>query len=136
MKSSILIVLLSAILSSILTLVAVELLNERSTERFIVVNGYSTDSRSPSAFEQEQKIGEMVKKLQVAIKSPQSKASLLVIYEYGTDSRYYSMIRGWLVQELSAVESQLNASQSEALSKAFTLRADFLKQAIRLIDLE
>ena len=125
-----------AILSSIFTIAAIAILNDKSVIQSIVPTRYSTNQIYSDTFEQEQKIGEMVKKLQVAIKSPQSKASLLVIYEYGTDSRYYSMIRGWLVQELSGVESQLNVSQSESLSKEFTLRADFLKQAIRLIDLE
>lgn len=136
MKSSILIVLLSAIFSSILTLVTVALFNEESTEQFIVVDGDSTDTRLQSAFEQEQAIGEMVKQLQVAIKSPHSKTSLQVIYKYGTDSRYYSMIRGWLVQELSAVESQLSANKSKVLVKKFKQHSDFLQQAIRLIDLE
>lgn len=136
MKSRVLIGVSIAILSSIFTIAAIAILNDKSVKQSIVPTRYSTNQIYSDTFDQEQEIGEMVKKLQVAIKSPQSKASLLVIYEYGTDSRYYSMIRGWLVQELSAVESQLNASQSEALSKAFTLRADFLKQAIRLIDLE
>lgn len=81
-------------------------------------------------------IGVMVQKLQVAIQSPNDKNALNVIYLYGTDSRYYSMIRGWLFQELVGVESQLHASKSAANIEKFTLRSDFLKQAIRSIDLE
>ena len=136
MKSRVLIGVSIAILSSIFTIAAIAILNDKSVIQSIVPTRYSTNQIYSDTFDQEQEIGVMVKQLQVAIKSSQSKESLQVIYEYGTDSRYYSMIRGWLVQELSGVESQLNVSQSELLSKAFTLRADFLKQAIRLIDLE
>lgn len=83
-----------------------------------------------------QKIGEMVQKLQIAIKSPHAKTSLDTITYYGTDSRYYSMIRGWLFQELVGVESQLHASKTMAQSEKFQHHSNFLKKAIRRIDLE
>ena len=80
-------------------------------------------------------IGIMVETLQKALKVRDEQA-LATIQLYGTDSRYYSMIRGWLFQELVGVESQLHASKKKENSERFQLHSDFLKQAIRLIDLE
>ncbi|GLS89866.1 hypothetical protein GCM10007916_09330 [Psychromonas marina] len=80
-------------------------------------------------------IGVMVETLQQALKVRDEQA-LQTIQLYGTDSRYYSMIRGWLFQELVAVESQLYASKNKPNSEKFQLKSNFLKQAIRLIDLE
>ncbi len=57
------------------------------------------------------------------------------IVKYGTDSRYYVMIRGWLVQELVGVESQFESANSPA-QQNFKNRIAFLKKAIRRIDLE
>lgn len=85
---------------------------------------------------EEYTIGVMVKALDNAIKKP-SKNSLELISHYGTDSRYYVMIRGWLVQELQGVNSQLSAYRSDDEIKArLQAKSDFLTQAIRRIDLE
>ncbi|GIU23558.1 hypothetical protein L2719_05260 [Shewanella schlegeliana] len=90
----------------------------------------------------EYAIGVMVKSLDNAIKHP-SNASLATIAEYGTDSRYYVMIRGWLVQELQGVKSQLAAYNSHVQDKSYDAnrarlqqKVDFLQHAIRRIDLE
>lgn len=85
---------------------------------------------------EEYAIGVMVKSLDAAIAQP-SKASLNTISHYGTDSRYYVMIRGWLVQELQGAESQLSAyRQDDEIKTRQQDKVDFLKQAIRRIDLE
>ncbi|ABZ78324.1 hypothetical protein Shal_3784 [Shewanella halifaxensis HAW-EB4] len=91
---------------------------------------------------EEYAIGVMVKSLGSAIKQP-SDESLITITQYGTDSRYYVMVRGWLVQELQGVKSQLAAYRSDDLDNSHDAhkaklqqRVDFLKQAIRRIDLE
>ena len=85
---------------------------------------------------EEYTIGAMVKSLDNAIKHP-SETSLATISLYGTDSRYYVMIRGWLVQELQGVNSQLSAYRSDDEIKArLQTKSDFLTQAIRRIDLE
>ena len=41
--------------------------------------------------------------------------ALETIAKHGTDSRYYVMIRGWLVQVKSGVESQLAATKDPGL---------------------
>ena len=85
---------------------------------------------------EEYTIGVMIKALDSAIKQP-STESLNIIQQYGTDSRYYVMIRGWLVQELQGVNSQLAAYRSDDETKArLQAKHDFLSQAIRRIDLE
>lgn len=81
-------------------------------------------------------LGEMVQKLQVALMPPFDALSLQTIQYYGTDTRYYTMIRGWLSQELQGVESQLGASQDAQDMSRLQKKSDFLQQAIVLIDLE
>ncbi|QQX79662.1 hypothetical protein JK628_19435 [Shewanella sp. KX20019] len=86
--------------------------------------------------QQEREIGAMVQAIDRAIAAPQTN-SLEIIYQYGTDSRYYVMIRGWLVQELAGVNSQLEAyKQQDEPRRVLEQKVSFLQQAIRRIDLE
>ena len=89
-----------------------------------------------SAQSEEYAIGVMVKALDDAIQHP-SDQSLSTITNYGTDSRYYVMIRGWLVQERQGAQSQLSAYRKDDNHRAkLQQKVDFLQQAIRRIDLE
>ena len=86
--------------------------------------------------EQKIRVGLMVEEVQLAIITPESKQSLKTIQQYGTDSRYYLMIRGWLVQVASGVKSQLNAERDKRKKSALQARYNALQKAIRSIDLE
>lgn len=90
----------------------------------------------PEHVVEQQKMGRMIQQLQLAINTPTDKHSLHIIYQYGTDSRYYVMVRGWLIQSLNGIESQLSVQQSEATKAQLRLHAQALKSAIRSIDLE
>jgi len=85
---------------------------------------------------EEYRIGVMVKAISAAIQSPKKPESMAVIVKYGTDSRYYVMIRGWLTQELRGVESQLQAVRDAKAKSQFQTKVNFLKKAVRRIDLE
>lgn len=87
------------------------------------------------AIDETLKIGQMVQALQGAL-LVRDDQSLDTIRLHGTDSRYYAMIRGWLFQELVGVESQLYATQNPKRSEELQTHSNFLKKAIRLIDLE
>lgn len=91
---------------------------------------------TPAAASETLLLGEMVEKLQVAIKSPPTEEAMETIVFYGTDSRYYTMVRGWLTQEQLGLASQLSVSQPEKLRVQLQARADFLTRAIRAVDLE
>lgn len=95
----------------------------------------ATESATQSTAESI-RVGEMVAAVGYAIKHPQKADSLAVITAAGTDSRHYVMIRGWLVQELSGVESQLQAHRDIEAKAKFQDKVDFLRRAIRRIDLE
>jgi len=84
--------------------------------------------------QQTYEIGQMVQALQIAIKSPEQQESLLIIINYGSDKRYYSMIRGWLFETLVTVESRLYESQNITQQNKLQLKSDALKKAIRLIN--
>lgn len=96
----------------------------------------ATHATEHSDYVEAYEIGIMVQELQLALNSPEDPDSLPTIQQYGTDSRYYTMIRGWLLQELLGSESQLRASRDQLYSEKFQEKTDFLKQAIRMIDLE
>lgn len=83
-----------------------------------------------------QRIGAMVLAIDAALKAPAKKESLETIVSYGTDSRHYVMIRGWLAELLKGTESQLDAVRDPKLKAKHQEKATFLKKAIRRIDLE
>lgn len=98
-------------------------------------NTFDTEAVSQKKIEQ-QAIGEMIQQLQVAINSPTDDHALQTFSKYGTDSRYYLMVRGWLVQKLSGVQSRLAVQKSESDRKMLIAEVNALKQAIKAIDLE
>jgi hypothetical protein len=79
--------------------------------------------------------GKMVAEVGLSIDSVERPGALDSIVRYGTDTRYYTLVRGWLVQELAGVNSQLQVEQSEK-KIALQKRKSFLERAIRRIDLE
>lgn len=98
-------------------------------------NTFDTEVVSKKKTEQ-QVIGEMVQQLQIAISSPADDNALQTISKFGSDSRYYLMIRGWLVQKISGIESRLQAQKSQSKREVLMTEVNALKQAIRAIDLE
>jgi len=102
----------------------------------LLVLTLDTDSKIDNNKLEQQVIGQMVQHLDVAINSPTDKNALQIIIKYGTDNRYYLMIRGWLVQKLNGIESRLQAQPSQAKKAALSAEVDALKEAIRAIDLE
>lgn len=90
----------------------------------------------PDTATEQRRIGAMVIAIDAALKKPGDRASIETIARYGTDSRHYVMIRGWLNELLRGTESQLKASKEPALRKKHQQKADFLRKAIRRIDLE
>lgn len=88
-------------------------------------------------------MGVMVQEIKAILAAPaptpasaDEQDALAAIAKYGTDSRHYVMIRGWLREELAGVESQLASVSGPALQARLTRKAGFLKKAIRRIDLE
>lgn len=86
--------------------------------------------------DEEYQIGLMVKRIDAAIQRPEKPESFETIVMYGTDSRYYVMIRGWLTQELAGVQSQNQASHNDDQNSKLMQKEIFLTKAIRRIDLE
>ena len=70
-----------------------------------------------------------------AISDPTRDGAMDAITTLGTDSRYYLMVRGWLVQQIAADRSILSTG-SGASRDDLKNRVAELQRAIRLIDLE
>lgn len=85
---------------------------------------------------EEYLIGEMVKSIQLALLHPEAETSLVTLIEYGQDSRYYTMIRGWVSLELSGVVSQYESAHNESARERHARKIEVLEKVIRAIDLE
>lgn len=70
-----------------------------------------------------------------AILDPESPGAMRAVTELGTDSRYYTMMRGWLAQQLEGDRSIVAAAAAGSRPR-IEARIRFLEQAIRAIDLE
>lgn len=86
---------------------------------------------------EEFQIGVMVKEIDSLLYNYPQPDAFETIAEYGTDSRYYVMIRGWLVQELAGAESLMESTKNrEDLHQKHVEKVIFLRKLIRRIDLE
>lgn len=80
-------------------------------------------------------LGKRVLSVGMAIRDLSTPNALKVITELGADSRYYTMVRGWLAMQLRGDLSIINAGKSGERPE-LEARVAFLKNAIRAIDLE
>ena len=85
--------------------------------------------------EAAQRLGEQVMAVNAAIRNPDSPNAMGAIVELGTDSRYYTMVRGWLMLAAQGDQSILDASEPGS-RPAIEERLAFLRRAMRAIDLE
>ncbi|WFB37466.1 hypothetical protein P3T73_06795 [Kiritimatiellota bacterium B12222] len=84
-------------------------------------------------------LGYQVMAVQEALRFPEQPESLEAIKGLGLDSRYYVMVRGWLVQEIKLAESYRDRSdytQDSQRQLDVEKRISALQKALRMIDLE
>ncbi|MDG1733491.1 MAG: hypothetical protein P8M49_00925 [Thalassotalea sp.] len=101
-------------------------LNVQEQDKFVTVKLSQEDIESL-------KLGQQINEALQAIKHPKDPASIHKITALGWDQRYYLMIRGWLVLQLQADKSIYTGTQEQA---HIASRIEFIKKAIRTIDLE
>mmetsp|Transcript_5113 Transcript_5113/g.9393 ORF Transcript_5113/g.9393 Transcript_5113/m.9393 type:complete len:119 (+) Transcript_5113:59-415(+) len=80
-------------------------------------------------------VGKQILAISAILEDPNTPNALNTVVELGTDSRYYVLCRGWLNEMLRLDQSILDA-RSDDPSPKISSRVDFLKKAIRAIDLE
>ena len=80
-------------------------------------------------------LGYRVAAINAALHNPAAPGAMQAITDLGHDQRYYVMVRGWLMYQLQGDMSILQASQGQA-QESMRERVDFIRQAIRAIDLE
>ncbi len=80
-------------------------------------------------------LGYRVAAINAALHNPAAPGAMQAITDLGHDQRYYVMVRGWLMYQLQGDMSILQASQGQA-QESIRTRVDFIRQAIRAIDLE
>ena len=80
-------------------------------------------------------LGYRISAINTALQNPAAPGAMQAITDLGHDQRYYVMVRGWLMYQLQGDMSILQASQGQA-QESIRARVDFIRQAIRAIDLE
>lgn len=80
-------------------------------------------------------LGRRVLAVKAAIHNPEMPGAMEAILVLGLDSRYYVMVRGWLAMQLRGDLSILEAGRG-TVSQEIAERIEFLRKAIRAIDLE
>jgi len=80
-------------------------------------------------------LGRKVLAVQRALQNPTAPDAMQAVMDLGLDQRYYVMTRGWLSYQLSGDQSIISASKGNQPQR-ITDRAEFVKKAIRRIDLE
>ena len=80
-------------------------------------------------------LGHRVLAIAAAIRNPEAPDAMAAVLELGLDSRYYVMVRGWLMMQLRGDRSIAQARHGD-VSPQIAARIAFLEKAIRAIDLE
>jgi len=80
-------------------------------------------------------LGNRISAINTALQNPAAPGAMQAITELGHDQRYYVMVRGWLMYQLQGDMSILEARQ-EQTSNTIRARVEFIRRAIRAIDLE
>ena len=99
---------------------------------------YSVRPQSGQISEEDQAaldLGRKVLAVKEALRNPGTPNALQAVTDVGLDQRYYTMVRGWLAYQLQGDMSILDAGR-EGAPEGIRERVEFLKAAIRAIDLE
>ncbi|MEN8206648.1 MAG: hypothetical protein ABFS24_11615 [Pseudomonadota bacterium] len=80
-------------------------------------------------------LGYRVSAINEALQNPGAPGAMQAITDLGHEQRYYIMVRGWLMYQLQGDMNIVQAMQEQA-PNTIRARIDFVKQAIRAIDLE
>lgn len=86
--------------------------------------------------EEAEQLGYRILAVQHALDNPSAPTAMTSIMELGTDSRYYSLTRGWLLEQLRGDLSIRDASSAQRTPELILQRIELLETAIRAIDLE
>ncbi len=80
-------------------------------------------------------LGRRVLAVSEAIRNPAAPGAMEAITDLGHDQRYYVMVRGWLSYQLQGDMSVLQAGRGQP-GDQLRMRIEFLREAIRALDLE
>ena len=95
---------------------------------------FEPGDRSP-ADEHALWLGQRVLAIAEALRNPDAPDAMAAVLELGLDSRYYVMVRGWLVMQLRG-DKHMAQARNDDVSPQIAARIAFLEKAIRAIDLE
>ena len=80
-------------------------------------------------------LGHRVLAIAEAVRNPDEPDAMAAVLELGLDSRYYVMVRGWLVAQLRG-DMSISQARNGDVSPQIAARIAFPEKAIRAIDLD
>lgn len=84
-----------------------------------------------------QYVGEMIEKTRRVFEGTGTQSDFDKVIAFGRDTRYYPLLRAWLVQEIANTKSQLTSQQKNSADEArLKEKLARLERMLRMIDLE
>jgi hypothetical protein len=84
-----------------------------------------------------QYVGEMIERTRQVFEGNGTQSDFDQVIEFGRDTRYYPVLRAWLVQEIANTKSQLTGQQKNSTDEVrLKEKLVRLERMLRLIDLE
>jgi len=84
-------------------------------------------------------VGRKVIKIKSALQVPEQQSSIDAVRELGLDSRYYTMVRGWIMEHIKMTKSYRGTTEykkSKQRKNEIDSRIAALEEMVRAIDLE
>ena len=125
-----------------LAMLTLAMLYGMATQFVLPVAGKENVQSAKTLSEQDKhalEVGRKVIKIKSAFQSPERQSSIDAVRDLGLDSRYYVMVRGWILQHISMTESYRGTTtyaKSEQRKKEIEGRIAALRKMLRAIDLE
>jgi hypothetical protein len=111
--------------------------------QFALPAGRKGDSKGAEKFSDHDRhaleVGRKVIRIRSALEHPEKKESIDAVKSLGLDTRYYVMVRGWIVQHVSMTNSYKGTTaykESKQRKAEIDNRIAALQRMLRAIDLE
>jgi hypothetical protein len=94
-------------------------------------------SEDDASSREQEYVGQMVEKTRQVIEGTAASSEFEQVIEFGRDTRYYPLVRGWVVQEITNTKSQLSSTDlNSPVYPELKEKLLRLERILRLIDLE
>lgn len=108
-------------------------LTSNNSNALLVIEPTKFDGCQVTDSSEAGELGQHILAIQQVIANPKQAEALSIVTTLGHDQRYYTLVRGWLIMQLAGDTSILSVNPN---NEDIAFRVNFLKEAIKAIDLE